>query len=89
MDVKKLAYFKVGADEIEEKCKGITFVFCYGLKNTEQMVGTLFSEDGDSLALRMRSLSGEIHKIKLPVDIYPSLGLITYREANKIINLYA
>jgi hypothetical protein len=89
MDVKKLAYFKVGADVIEEKCKGITFVFPCGLKNTEQMVGTLFCEDKDPLALRMRTLSGEIQKIKLPVDIYPSLGLITYRNANKIINSYA
>jgi hypothetical protein len=77
--VEKLVYFTLGADEIEEKCKGITFVLTT-LKNTDQVVGTLFAENGDPQALRIREISGQIHHLLVPVDIYPSLGLITYRN---------
>lgn len=83
MDVEKLAYFTVGADVIEEQCKDITFVFTT-LKNTDQVIGTLFAKEGDPLALRIRTLNGDVHKISTPVDIYPSLGVITYRNSYKI-----
>jgi hypothetical protein len=87
MTVEKLAYFKVGADVIEEKCKGITFVFTI-FNNLDQFVGTLFAEDGDPLALRMKSSDVQIYSILTPVDIYPSLGLMTYKESYTITHSF-
>lgn len=88
MKDEKLAYFIVGADVIEEKCKGITFVFCI-LKKTDQCIGTLFAEDGDPLSLRMKTIDGEILSILNPVDIYPSLGLITYKDSYTVTNNFS
>ena len=88
MDIEKLAYFEVEADVIEEKCKGITFVFTT-LKRTDQIIGTLFAADGDPYALRIRELDGTEHKISTPVDVYPTMGLITYRNSYKINNFFS
>lgn len=75
--IEKLSYFKVNANVIEAKCKGITFVFTT-LNNTDQIIGTLFAKNNDPLALRIKELNGKVHSLLTPVDIYPSLGLITY-----------
>lgn len=80
MKLKKLQYFKVQADVIEKECEGIQFVFTYGAQSKDQAVGTLFAENGDGLALRMKTLNGDIFKITTGVDIYPELGLITYAD---------
>jgi hypothetical protein len=83
MQVEKLQYFSIGADVIEEKCKDVTFVFNM-LGKTKPLIGNLFSLDGDPLALRLRALDGEVYKVSCPVDVYPSLGVITHRNAYQI-----
>jgi hypothetical protein len=85
--LEKLAYFEVDGLEIETKCQGIVFVFST-LKRTEQVVGTLFTVDNDPFSLRIKTLDGRVVLFKTPVDIYPTLGLITHRNAVNISSGY-
>ncbi len=82
MSIEKLRYPKTSAVIIEEACKGIIFVFTYGAQKQDQIIGELFALDGEANALRLRSVVSdeEDHKILTGVEIYPTLGLITYNK---------
>ena len=65
---------KVNAVEVETMCTGKTLIFTVLGK---QLIGTLHAEDGDPLALRLKTAEG-IKFIATGVDVYPALGIITF-----------